>query len=852
MSLHSVFFFFLGLFIGLFSIPATAQSAIPLKAYLDKVEEKHDIVFSYRPSDLEGQLINPPSNLDDIQAIILFLRSQTPFNYTVINETSIAIVAKNAGQISVCGRLIDAYLNEPIAEATVYEPVSGKGTITDSDGFFRLKGISPTALLSIQHMIYAEQSFAASLFVDENACRSYFLKPQTRQLSEVVVSNVLASGIDITSDGALLIRPKQFGILPGLIEPDVLQILQRLPGVESINETVSNINIRGGTNDQNLILWDGIKMYQTGHFFGLISTINPYLTEQIQVYKNGVSAQYGDGVSGMVNFKTTSKIPVQIKGGAGINLINGDAYLQIPFGTKWGLQVSGRRSFNDFFSTPTYDEYFDRAFQDSKITTRNNLSANENFSSDESFVFYDVNAKLIFEPNEKSHFEVNFFNLDNRLSFRESITVENEENTRTRTSSLDQRNIAVGLSGEILLNEQWRILGNAYYTNYNLEATNFDLRTSQQLDQKNEVLESQAKLILSYTLNEKWNFNGGYEVVETGVTNLQRVNDPFFFSSIKNALVEHAGFVEAGHKNASGLNATVGLRASFVPELGESFFEPRFNILQALSSTFSLSLMGELKHQVTTQTIDLQEDFLGVEKRRWTLADNEDIPVVHSKQLSFGLNYEKDSWFANVTSFYKTVDEVFTDNLGFQDQLEFANLKGEYNVKGVEVLVDKKLKALNLSVSYAYKDNQLEFDSLMPSKIRNHQDVKHSVGITGAYQIKQLKLSLGYQWRTGKPFTEPDPENPISNEGIFEEINYQNANSSTLPNYRRFDFSSEYHFMWSKTRVVLGLSVLNVLDDKNILNTYYTLDNTNGNSEVRRVDNLSLGITPNVSFRVFF
>jgi outer membrane receptor for ferrienterochelin and colicin len=838
--------------LGLFSAQMTAQTAIPLKDFLEKVEEKHKVVFSYRPSDLDGQLVSPPTDLDDIQAIILFLRTQTPFNYTVINDNSIAIVAKNSGQITVCGRLIDAYLNEPITEASVYDPLSGKGTITDTDGFFRLKGISPTALLSIQHMIYAEQSLAASLFIDENACRNYFLKPQTRVLAEVVVSNVLASGLDLTSDGALQIRPKQFGILPGLIEPDVLQIVQRLPGVESIDETVSNINIRGGTNDQNLILWDGIKMYQTGHFFGLISTINPYLTEQIQVYKNGVSAQYGDGVSGMINFKTTSKIPAKIKGGAGLNLINGDAYLQIPFGTKWGLQVSGRRSFNDFFSTPTYDEYFDRAFQDSKITTRNNLSANENFSSDESFVFYDVNAKLIFNPNEKSHFEVNFFNLDNRLSFRESITAENEENNRTRTSSLDQRNIAIGFSGEFLLNEQWRILGNAYYTNYNLEATNFDLRTNQQLDQKNEVLESQAKLILSYTLNEKWNFNGGYELVETGVTNLQRVNDPFFFSTIKNALIEHAGFVEAGYKNVSGLNATAGVRVSLVPELGETFFEPRLNVLQTLSKSFSINLMGELKHQLTTQTIDLQEDFLGVEKRRWTLADDENVPIVHSKQLSFGMNYKNDGWFANATVFYKTVDEVFTDNLGFQNQLEFANLKGEYHVKGVEVLVDKKIKALNLSVAYAYKDNQLEFNSLMPSKIRNHQDVKHSLGITGNYQIKQLKLSLGYQWRTGKPFTEPDPEDPIANEGIFEEINYQNANSSTLPNYRRVDFSSEYHFLWGRTRAVFGISVLNVLDDKNILNTYYTLENTNGNSEVRRVDNLSLGITPNVSFRIFF
>lgn len=840
------------LIISLLAERVSAQEQIPLKDYLAQIEAQYRVVFSYRTADLVDEFIQPPANLTDIQQIILFLKKNTPFGYTIISSSHIALVAQSLRTMAVCGQLFDALSQEPVAEATVYEPFSGKGTLTDAQGYFRLEGIKPASILSIQHMIYGEQPLAASLFIDEKACRAYFLKPQIQVLSEVVVNNVLAAGLDLTSDGALVVRPKQFGTLPGLIEPDVMQIVQRLPGVESIDESVSNINIRGGTNDQNLILRDGIKMYQTGHFFGLISTINPYLTEQIKVYKNGVSARYGDGVSGMIDFKTSSAIQDKIHGGAGLNLINGDAYLQLPFGKKWGLQVSGRRSFNDFFSTPTYDEYFDRAFQDSKITTKNNLAANENFSSDESFVFYDVNAKLIFNPNDKSHFEVNFFNLDNRLSFRETITTQNEENNRNRTSSLDQRNIAVGFSGDIILNERWRISGSAYYTNYNLEATNFDLRTNQQLDQKNEVLETQAKFVLSYILNEKWNFSSGYEVVETGVTNLQRVNDPLFFSTVKKALVEHAGFVETNFKNSSGLNAVFGLRASSVPELGENFLEPRFNILQHLGPAFSLSLMGELKHQLTTQTIDLQEDFLGVEKRRWTLADKEEIPILHSKQLSLGVNYQKNGWFANVTGFYKWVDEVFTDNLGFQDELEFANLNGEYHVGGVEVLVDKKINSLRFSLAYAYKNNRLEFDALQPPNIRNHQDVKHSLGLTTAYRFNNLKLSLGYQWRTGKPFTEPNPENPVANEATFPEINYLAPNSSTLPNYRRLDFSSEYQFFMGKTRAVLGLSVLNVLDENNILNTYYTLESSEDDTDVRRVNNLSLGITPNLSFRVFF
>jgi hypothetical protein len=79
-----------------------------------------------------------------------------------------------------------------------------------------------------------------------------------------------------------VLNTKKFGILPGLIEPDILQSVQALPGVESTN-SIANIN--GGTNDQNLVLWDNIKMYHSGHFFGLISPYNPNLTNKVIVSK---------------------------------------------------------------------------------------------------------------------------------------------------------------------------------------------------------------------------------------------------------------------------------------------------------------------------------------------------------------------------------------------------------------------------------------------------------------------------------------------------------------------------------------------------------------------------------------
>ncbi|HLT53770.1 MAG TPA: Plug domain-containing protein, partial [Flavobacteriaceae bacterium] len=181
-----------------------------------------------------------------------------------------------------------------------------------------------------------------------------------QELQEIVVTNYLTSGISLNNNGQIVLKPEKFGILPGLTEPDVLQTIQALPGVMSVDETISNINIRGGTHDQNLILWDGIKMYQSGHFFGMISAFNPYLTKDVEVSKNGTSAQYGDGISGVIDMQNADVLNHKFKAGLGINLIHADGFAKVPLTKNTEVQLSLRRSVTDLFTTPTYDAYFKR------------------------------------------------------------------------------------------------------------------------------------------------------------------------------------------------------------------------------------------------------------------------------------------------------------------------------------------------------------------------------------------------------------------------------------------------------------------------------------------------------------
>ena len=185
--------------------------------------------------------------------------------------------------------------------------------------------------------------------------------------SNGVIANFISQGIEKNAEGVYTIDAEILEILPGLTDPDVLHTIQYLPGIISIDETVSDINVRGGTNDQNLVLWNGIRMYQSGHFFGLISAFNPYITNRVSLTKNGSSSFLGDAVSSTLSIETDRQVKQKVSGSAGINMINADANVNIPLFKKSTLQISARRSIADLIETPTYKSYFDRVFRNTEV-----------------------------------------------------------------------------------------------------------------------------------------------------------------------------------------------------------------------------------------------------------------------------------------------------------------------------------------------------------------------------------------------------------------------------------------------------------------------------------------------------
>ncbi|GGW23636.1 TonB-dependent receptor [Arenibacter certesii] len=824
------------------------QQTVPLIAYIGQLEQGHNVKFSYIDSDIRPITITVPSALL-LTEILANLERQTNLRISKLNNRYYTIV-KNP-LVNICGILIDNFENNTIPSATVEVLGTIKNVITDANGKFYLSNIPKDAHLVINHLGYKTKYFAVDALLSSPPCREIKMVANYEQLNEVVVYQFFTTGINKEQDASITLNTGKIGILPGLIEPDVLQTIQALPGIKSVDETVSDINVRGGTNDQNLILWDGIKMYQSGHFFGLISAFNPYIIEEVTLIKNGTSAEYGDGVSSVISIQTENKIKQNFVGGAGFNLLSGDVFGHLPLSDKITFQFSGRRSTTDFVKTPTYDRFFEKAFQDSEVAETNSAEDANILTQNENFYFYDVSAKILYDITNKHKARLSFIHINNDLNYNE--TTENDN----QNSNLKQNNLSFGGSLESNWTSRFKTHLNLYYTKYNLDAQNITSE-SQQLFQNNQVLEKALKLTSQYKLYNTLQWLNGYQLNETGIINHTLVTQPSFKSSIKGVIVTHSLFSQLAFNSLnSKWFARGGMRLNYITDLKtfdtfDTFsLEPRLNASYAINPNLKVEMLGEFKSQTTNQIIDLEQNFLGIEKRRWILSNEETLPITKSKQASLGLNYDRNSLYIGLEGFYKKVDGVSTATQGFQNKDQFNGEIGSYDVSGLEFLINKKTKLYSTWLSYTYNYNNYYFEDLVPHKFPNNLDIRHTFTFAGTYTINDFKVGLGANYRTGKPYTQPlEGDIAIDNSTFPNRINYAEPNSRRLSYYLRADASFIYHFqLGNQIRASVGASVLNILNKKNILNTYYRLNDKN---EIETIKQVSLGVTPNFSFRLNF
>ncbi len=699
MKNNSWLFFVLTLMFTPAGISAQDTSeSLPLLKILVELQEHHGYHFNYASEAIENiELVPPDSNLT-LDDVLEYLQHHTGLIFTILPNNFVSIKAPAP---KFCGYLKDEISQEPVAFATIQ---SGNGsTISDENGFFELDLDDDDYEISIRHISY-ETLNSSFVLPTVTGCKDIYLILNQQILPEIIFSDYLIRGIDKLNNGSFKIDFEKFSILPGLIESDVLQSVQAFPGILSVSETVSNINIRGGSHDQNLILWDDIKMYQSGHFFGLISMFNPQITQSVSLRKNGTSAAYSDGVSGTIAMNTEQDLNHKLKGNVGINFIDVSGFLDVPIGKNSSVQIAARKSISEFVETPTYSEYFDRISQNTEIES----DTSDVINSDINFDFYDASLRWIYKPSDKDEIRLNFIASSNELIFNENAVLDSQE--ISKESSLNQISIAGGLSYQRTWNDRHTTTVNIYETDYKLKAINANILNDQRFLQENKVSETGVRIQSNYHFLDRLQWTNGYQFVETKITNLDDVDNPIFRKLEAEVIRTHGVFTEIGLISSNRQsNLNIGARINYLEKFDKLIFEPRLSFNHQFLQWFNIEILGEFKHQITSQIINFQNDFLGIEKRRWQLSDNDTIPIITSKQASMGLSYANSGWLFNAVGYYKLVDGITTQSQGFQNRYEFVKSAGSYSSVGMDLLLRKQLTNVNTWLSYSYLVSEYNF-----------------------------------------------------------------------------------------------------------------------------------------------
>jgi hypothetical protein len=834
---HTIFLFLL-YFLAFGAFAQEESTTFPLKKILQQIGEQHHISFNYAEDEIVVYALVPPKKEWTLQQKIDYIKKRTSLGFKAIGNSFTLYNDKKMDK-PLCGFIRDSETGEPIENATLVINDTPYGTTSDHKGYFELPIVSPNPI-TLRHLNYKPLVIAPMELYKTN-CPEIKLTAVVNTLEEIVAQRYLTTGISKNIDGTLRIIPKKFGILPGLTEPDILQTMQQIPGIYSTDESVSNINVRGGTHDQNLFLWNGIRMFQTGHFFGLISAFNPALANKITISKNGSSAFFGESVSSVVAISTHTDSIAKSISSIGLNLLDANLYTKIKTSEKASFEVSARRSFTDLASSPTYQKYYDRIFQNTVVTDVDSQNV-INYHTEENFYYYDFTAQYQQKIGARSELVLDGIVISNEIGIQQQAATD--ALVSSKHSNLQQRNFGGSIHWKTHWNASNSTKINAYVSDYQLDAVNESVESNQVLNQQNSVFESGVRIENHHELSEKFHLDNGYQYSETGVTNYDAINTPTFTRNIKEVIGSHALIAETGYTDHNKLVISAGIRANYFPKFHMFLLEPRLRFNYKLARGFKAEVLYEQKSQTASQIIDLQQDFLGIEKRRWTIANNIDVPIQKSNQVSLGFSFRDSKWLLTIDNFYKKVAGIYSPGQAFQNQLENIRIAGSYSITGSEILVQRSFGNFYSWLSYSFNHSNYHFDAFEPREFPNNYEIRHSVSWAGIYDWNKLKLALGSKWHSGRPTTNPVT---IAN----QEVSYNMPNKDQLSDFVQFNFSASYFWnLTQKAMLHVNVSILNIFNKSNSINRYYrvnTLKNT-----VESVNTYALGRTPNLSAKVSF
>ena len=519
-------------------------------------------------------------------------------------------------------------------------------------------------------------------------------------------------------------------------EADMMKIIQLLPGVTKGVQGSTDLFVRGGAADQNLVLLDGAPVYNTGHLFGFLSVFNPDVLSGVESMNGAFPAEYGGRLSSILDVQTRTVIPerTQVKGNIG--LLASRLMIEQPLiKDKLSISLAGRRS------------YVDQVVR----LARQELP----------YHFYDLNAKIIFRPTRNDQIEFTHYSGDDVLNFVPGANTTNA--SRNATSSFNIGNASQTLKWKKTINNNWNSNLMVYHSvfKYTIQNTFQDNRlyTSSNID------DFGGKWILSTDSLRGLYFKTGVDMVKHQVspniidTSGQLSSLLESSSTQAQSAWEASTFaqVDGNWKNRWRWSAGLRVSSGWVNHKTYVNPEPRLAIRYAVSDRTtvkaSYSRMTQYLHRVSSAAVAFPTDIW------YPVTDS--VQPQRSNQVSMALQHTLPSSnvFISLEGYYKTMDHLIGyregTNLFLNTKFESALIQGDGRAYGVEVLIKKESGKLTGWISYTLSWSERQF-----AEINNGQwyyaryDRRHNAAVVANYKFaKKWSFSVVWEFISGSRFT---------------------------------------------------------------------------------------------------
>ena len=245
-------------------------------------------------------------------------------------------------------RVIDSKARKPLTGSSVFITDMNKGTVGDADGKFEIEVPAGKHVVSFSFVNFEEKIIDLEIYNDGEI--NLELEEAPIVLDEVIISDLASQEITTSRPGQTQLSIKEMKRSPSILgEVDLIKQIQILPGVTTVGEAASGFNVRGGGVDQNLVLYDGLPVFNSSHAFGFFSGFNSSAIRDVSFYRGGIPAEYGGRISSVLDIRSREGDYEKWTGNGGIGMISSNLMVSGPIvKEKTSVAVSLRSTYSDW------------------------------------------------------------------------------------------------------------------------------------------------------------------------------------------------------------------------------------------------------------------------------------------------------------------------------------------------------------------------------------------------------------------------------------------------------------------------------------------------------------------------